>query len=264
MKIVSFNVNGLRARIHQLAVIIQKHRPDIIGLQEIKVADDQFPVAVIEKMGYYVSFFGQKGHYGVAILSLQKPERVVKGFPDDHSGAQRRLIAADFKTLGGHRIRVINGYFPQGDSRMHEVKYPAKAKFYSDLQVFLIDYYTPADKVAIIGDFNISATDNDIGIGQENVKRWLRAGKCSFLPEEREWFSTLLSWGVVDCFRELHPSVGDKFSWFDYRSRGFEKEPKEACVLMACWRHTPCLNIVCLLLLTMRSEQWKNRLTMHR
>ena len=69
---------------------------------------------------------------------------------------------------------------------------------------------------------NISTTDLDIGIGEANRKRWLREGKCSFLPEEREWMNRLLEWGLVDTWRLQHPESNDCFSWFDYRSRGFD------------------------------------------
>jgi len=78
----------------------------------------------------------------------------------------------------------------------------------------------------VMGDINISPEDCDIGIGADNAKRWLRTGKCSFLPEEREWLQRLKDWGLHDSFRQLHPEVNDCFSWFDYRSRGFEDEPK--------------------------------------
>lgn len=73
-----------------------------------------------------------------------------------------------------------------------------------------------------MGDMNISSTDRDIGIGEESRKRWLRTGKCSFLPEEREWMDRLLGWGLVDTWREHNPEVADRFSWFDYRSKGFD------------------------------------------
>ena len=69
---------------------------------------------------------------------------------------------------------------------------------------------------------NISPSDLDIGIGDENRKRWLRTGKCSFLPEEREWYQRLYDYGFEDTFRKLNPTVNDKFSWFDYRSKGFD------------------------------------------
>ncbi len=91
MKIVSFNINGLRARLHQLQQLIDSHQPDIIGLQETKVHDEAFPLAEVEAMGYQVHFHGGKAHYGVALLSKQAPIEVQKGFPTDDEDAQRRL-----------------------------------------------------------------------------------------------------------------------------------------------------------------------------
>ncbi len=222
MKIVSFNINGLRARLHQLQALIDKHQPDIIGLQETKVHDEQFPLEAVQAMGYQVHFFGQKGHYGVALLSKDEPLAVRKGYPTDDEEAQRRMIMGTFALAGGETLTVLNGYFPQGENRKHETKFPAKAKFYADLMQYLRDHHSPDDKVAIIGDMNISPTDLDIGIGEHNAKRWLRDGKCSFLPEERQWLSELKGWGLVDTYRELHPRVDDRYSWFDYRSRGFD------------------------------------------
>jgi exodeoxyribonuclease-3 len=73
-----------------------------------------------------------------------------------------------------------------------------------------------------MGDMNISSTDLDIGIGEANRKRWLQTGKCSFLPEEREWLNELLAWGLVDTWRSQNPDSNEHFSWFDYRSRGFD------------------------------------------
>lgn len=90
---------------------------------------------------------------------------------------------------------MINGYFPQGESRDHPIKFPAKAQFYQNLQNYLETELKRDNPVLIMGDMNISPTDLDIGIGEENRKRWLRTGKCSFLPEEREWMDRLMSWG---------------------------------------------------------------------
>ncbi|MDO2947391.1 exodeoxyribonuclease III [Aeromonas simiae] len=222
MKIVSFNINGLRARLHQLQAIIDKHQPDIIGLQEIKVHDEAFPREEVEAMGYHVAFHGQKAHYGVAILSKQAPLSVEKGFPGDDEEAQRRMIMASFQRADGAIIKVMNGYFPQGENQAHETKFPAKTKFYADLQAYLETHHNPGEQLVIIGDMNISPTDRDIGIGEANRKRWLKEGKCSFLPIEREWLARLLGWGLTDTFRAAHPDESERFSWFDYRSRGFD------------------------------------------
>ncbi len=226
MKIASFNVNGIRSHLHQLKALVEKHEPDVIGLQETKVSDEDFPVNAITSLGYQVHYHGQKTHYGVSLLSKIAPENICKGFPSDEADAQRRLIMGDYILPSGDKIRIINAYFPQGESNSHPTKYPAKRRFYEDLQVLLETQCHRSMPLIVMGDFNISATDHDIGIGSENAKRWLRKGKCSFLPEEREWFQRLLSWGLTDCFRELYPTTSDRFSWFDYRSHGFEREPK--------------------------------------
>ncbi|MGL5007716.1 MAG: exodeoxyribonuclease III [Plesiomonas sp.] len=222
MKFISFNINGLRARPHQLAEIVQQHQPDVIGLQEIKVHDDAFPLADLAPLGYHVFYHGQKSHYGVALLTKAEPLAVRKGFPTDDEDAQRRIIMADLATPIG-TLTVINGYFPQGESCDHETKFPAKRKFYADLMHYLNTCHNPDQPIVIMGDMNISATDLDIGIGEQNRKRWLRTGKCSFLPEEREWMETLLQWGLIDTFRAENPEVNDRFSWFDYRSKGFDE-----------------------------------------
>jgi len=226
MKVVSFNVNGIRARLHQIEAVIDEIKPDIIGIQEVKAQDSDFPTEAIEKMGYHIETFGQKGHYGVALLSLNPPIKVTRGFPNDTEESQKRIICGTYKSNKGNEVSVINGYFPQGDNRNHEWKFPNKRKFYADLNQWLNTDFSVNDPVMVMGDFNISSTDLDIGIGPENAKRWLRTGKCSFLPEEREWFDKLLAWGLKDSYRLAHPDDNSKFSWFDYRSKGFNDDPK--------------------------------------
>ncbi|MBC3764276.1 exodeoxyribonuclease III [Neptunicella marina] len=221
MKFISFNINGLRARQHQLEALIEKHQPDVIGLQETKVHNEMFPLEAVESTGYHVIYHGQKSHYGVAMLSKQAPQDVQYGFPDDDEDAQRRMIMATFTLPNGEPVRVLNGYFPQGENREHPLKFPAKQKFYADLNQY-IESRDKQENMIVMGDVNISHQDCDIGIGEPNRKRWLQTGKCSFLPEEREWLNTLLGYGFKDSFRELHPEVTDRFSWFDYRSKGFD------------------------------------------
>jgi exodeoxyribonuclease-3 len=225
MKIVSFNVNSLRQRLHQLQSVVDKHNPEFIGLQETKVQDHEFPLEAVEAMGYNVVYAGQKTHYGVALLSRSPCIDPCYGFPGDDADAQKRFIGGDFEVDGG-RLLVFNGYFPQGESRDHAVKFPAKQRFYADLIEFLGRYDLRRAKLVVMGDYNIAPQDIDIGIGEDNAKRWLKTGKTSFLPEEREWFRRLSGLGLHDGFRLCHASEDNCFSWFDYRSRGFEREPK--------------------------------------
>ena len=225
MRLMSFNVNGIRARLHQLQHVVDTWQPEVIGLQETKVVDDEFPLDDVKALGYEVHFHGQKGHYGVALLSKRPPKSVNCGYPWDGEEAQRRFIAATYE-MHGTPVTVVNGYFPQGESRSHPEKFPNKARFYADLYQWLNENFTPNDRVVVMGDMNVSHQDIDIGIGEDNRKRWLREGKCSFLPEEREWLDKLCNWGLKDTYRVKYPEVSDRFSWFDYRSRGFERDPK--------------------------------------
>jgi len=151
MKLISFNTNGIRARMHQLERLIDKHQPDIIGIQETKVADDQFPVAQIEAMGYHAVYHGQKTHYGVCLLSREPASQVEYGFPGDEPDAQRRMIMAEFTSSAGTRIKVLNGYFPQGENIAHETKFPAKRRFYADLLEYLRSGCSPDQPLILMG-----------------------------------------------------------------------------------------------------------------
>ncbi len=226
MIIVSFNVNSVRLRLHQLKALVDTYSPDVIGLQETKVVDDDFPVDALSELGFHCAFAGQKTHYGIALLSKTPMENVSIGFSSDDQTAQKRLITATVSSPQGAPVTIINGYFPQGEKRDHPIKFPAKEKFYKDLHKKLQDEHSPQDNLALIGDFNVAPVDEDLGIGADGVKRWLRAGSTSFLPEEREWMQRLTHWGLDDSYRVKYPTRNDRFSWFDYRSKGFDRDPK--------------------------------------
>jgi len=227
MKIVSFNTNGIRARQHQLQQLTELYSPSIIGIQESKVQDPDFPEQMITDLDYQPYYHGQKAHYGVAMLTNITPDSVEKGFPGDEEDAQRRLIIGNFNLNNGSKLKVINGYFPQGENRDHPVKFPAKRKFYADLMDYLKNHCDPDMQLIVMGDFNIAPLDFDIGIGEVNAKRWLRQGTTSFLPEEREWYQTMMDWGLFDSYRHLYPESMEKFSWFNYRTRAFDREPRK-------------------------------------
>ncbi|NAW33397.1 exodeoxyribonuclease III [Halomonas alimentaria] len=230
MRLVSFNINGIRARLHQLEALVTTQRPAVIGLQETKVQDAEFPREAVEALGYRVVYHGQKGHYGVALMidvaQCGEPEEVHYGFPDDGEESQRRMIGVVLRLADGERLTVWNGYFPQGENVEHPLKFPHKREFYAQLQRLLEGAQRPDERLAVMGDFNISPEDIDIGIGEANRKRWLREGKTSFQPVEREWLAGIKAWGLTDSYRLCYPAVDDRFSWFDYRSKGFEREPK--------------------------------------
>ncbi|MFL2715281.1 MAG: exodeoxyribonuclease III [Gammaproteobacteria bacterium] len=225
MKVVSFNINSIRARPHQIEFLRDTIDPDVIGLQETKVNDPDFPIELINSIGYHVEFHGQKGHYGVAILSKKEPISTVKGFKNDTEDDQKRFIQSIFK-YGNKELVIMNGYFPQGENIKHETKFPKKVKYYQDLKEHIIDVKKNFTNLIVMGDFNVSPEDIDIGIGEENAKRWLRDGKTSFQPEEREMWNSIKDLGFVDTWREIHPDDSSTYSWFDYRSRMFDQNPK--------------------------------------
>ena len=225
MKIVSFNINSIRARPHQLIHIRETINPDVIGIQETKVNDPEFPIDEIKQIGYHPEFWGQKGHYGVAILSKEKPQEIVKGFSNDKADDQKRFIQATFKWKK-QKIVILNGYFPQGENRSHETKFPKKIKFYNDLKKHIKKIQKTEENIIVMGDFNVAPTELDIGIGEVNAKRWLRDGKTAFLPEEIEMWNQIKNLGFIDSWRNQNPNEGSIYSWFDYRSRMFDDNPK--------------------------------------
>lgn len=239
LRIASFNVNGVRARLQTTLDWLEKYQPDIVGLQETKVQDIDFPAEPFQDLGYHLLFFGQKSHYGVATFSKMQPVSSQKGLSQS-ADEQRRLIVAEFE-VAGKKLHVINGYFPQGESRDHPTKFPYKMQFYDQVLELLNNKYSPSDSLLLLGDLNIAPQDADIGIGIKNQERWLKTGKCSFLPEERVKLKKLQDWGLFDSFRELNPDTDDRFSWFDYRSRGFNAEPKRGLRIDQIWITKPLM-----------------------
>ena len=149
-------------------------------------------------------------------------ELIANKFPLEAEDCQARTVIVKVQSPYGEVV-VINGYFPQGESRRHPVKFPAKEKYYQHLMAYLQSL--PANQpVVVMGDFNIAPDDKDVGI--TNAADWLKRGSCSFLPEERAWYAHLYDLGLVDSWRLLNPEQDGLFSWFDYRTRAFERTEK--------------------------------------
>ena len=153
--------------------------------------DPDFPLEVIEEIGYHAEYWGQKGHYGVALLSKDKPIAIQKGFVDDDEDDQKRFIQGTYQ-FNDSKIIIMNGYFPQGENIHHESKFPKKIKYYDDLRKHITETQKKETNIIVMGDFNVAPEDIDIGIGEQNIKRWLRDGKTSFQPQEREMWNLSL------------------------------------------------------------------------
>ncbi|MFT7433706.1 MAG: exodeoxyribonuclease-3 [Alphaproteobacteria bacterium] len=210
MKVVSWNLNSIRARLEHVENWIKEHNPDVLCLQETKVRDDQFPHEVFEKMGLNVYTHGQPAYNGVALISPHKLEDIERGFPEGDMNDQKRVISC---TLNG--VRIINVYIPQGDNP-DSPKYEMKGEFYKRLRSWVEEKYTPEDDVLICGDFNIAPADIDVHDAEKCSK------KCGYLPEEVTWLEKLMDWGFDDSYRIFNPET-EQFSWWDYRMNSYKR-----------------------------------------
>jgi exodeoxyribonuclease III len=210
MRIATWNVNSVRARLPRLLPWLERERPDVVCLQETKVVDEDFPLAELDVLGYHVACFGQKTYNGVAILSIEPPSDVVRGMPGDAPDAERRVIAA---TLEG--VRVVSVYVPNGKDVAHPA-YAAKLAWLSRLRAYLDGAFEPEQDAVLCGDFNIAPEDGDVW----DVALW--SGQNLFSDPEKERFRDLLAWGLVDTLRLHHPEAG-VFTWWDYRQGAFHR-----------------------------------------
>jgi exodeoxyribonuclease-3 len=203
-KIATFNVNGIRAREHVLVSWMERNRPDVMCLQEIKCRDSEFPAASLRELGYEVSVHGQKSFHGVAILSRHRPEIVRRGFGDGKSDEEARLIAAK---IDG--IWVFNTYVPQGRTP-EDPAFQSKLDFFIRLRDLLQREFAASDPIIWTGDINVAPEEIDV----YSPRRM--DGKTGFHPLERQALAGAVSWGFADLFRKHHPSA-KQFTFWDYR-----------------------------------------------
>ncbi len=209
MKIATWNVNSIRARLERLLAWLQKVRPDVLCLQELKATDEVFPHDAIREAGYHAAVHGQKTYNGVAILSRVEPCNVNPGLPglDD---PQARLVSAE---IDG--VTIFSAYIPNGDTVGSE-KYSYKLRWLESLREHLATRFSPDKPLLLCGDFNVTRDDKDVARPAE----WGNSVLCH--RSVRRAFEPLLEWGLTDVFRQHHPE-GGLYSWWDYRRLGFPK-----------------------------------------
>ncbi len=154
MKIATWNINGVKARIENLCQWLKDSSPDIVCLQEIKSVDEGFPRLEIEALGYHIETHGQKGFNGVALLSKVKPDEVNRGLPGDDADEQARFIEGVFSVEGG-AIRVCSLYLPNGNPPDDPVKYPYKLAWMERLRRFAEDRLAMEEPLILAGDYNV-------------------------------------------------------------------------------------------------------------
>lgn len=217
MRIATWNVNSVRTRLDQVLAWLVAERPEVLCLQETKVADELFPLARFQALGYEAAISGQKAYNGVAILSRLPIEDVRVGFaallPDDPEapglGEQKRLISAQIAGL-----RVLNLYVPNGSSLRSE-KYAYKLEWLACLKRYLDAQEEQAEPLVMVGDFNIALEARDI-----HDPARLSGGIMASEPE-RQALQAALGERLEDGFRLFEPESGH-WSWWDYRTAGWE------------------------------------------
>jgi exodeoxyribonuclease-3 len=217
MRIATWNVNSVRTRLDQVCAWLTQEQPQVLCLQETKVADDLFPLQAFEQLGYAVAISGQKAYNGVAILSRLPLEDVQVGFapllPEDseavHLGEQKRVLSARVDGL-----RILNLYVPNGSS-LNSDKYAYKLRWLQCLHRYLEVQEQQGEPLVMVGDFNIAPEDRDIH-DPDRLRGGIMASDA-----ERSALRSLLGERLGDVFRLFEPESGH-WSWWDYRSGGWE------------------------------------------
>ncbi len=210
MKLATWNVNSIRARLARLLDWLGRAAPDVVCLQELKVPDDDFPVAELREAGYQAVFHGQRTYNGVAILSRTESEDVTRGFDGVGDEEQARLISA---RVSG--IRIISAYFPNGQT-VGSDKWAYKLAWMARLKDHLAAHYSPTEPLALLGDFNVAPEDRDVARPDE----WRESVLCH--QEARAGLRAIADWGLIDSMR-LHEEGPGPWSWWDYRMLAFPK-----------------------------------------
>ena len=209
---MTWNVNSLKVRLERIEEWLAECQPDVVCMQETKLADTAFPSMAFSALGYESAHHGQGQWNGVAILSRVGLDDVVMGFADDDEpDVEARLITA---TCGG--VRVMSAYVPNGRALDHE-HYQYKLRWLDRLVGHLERTADPGSPVALCGDFNIAPADIDVW----NAAALVDATHVS--EPERKALGRLLDWGLVDLFRERFADTERLYSWWDYRAGNFHK-----------------------------------------
>lgn len=215
MKIATWNINGVKARIENLCQWLKDSSPDIVCLQEIKSVDEGFPRLEIEALGYHVETHGQKGFNGVALLSKVKPDEVNRGLPGDDADEQARFIEGVFTVKGG-ALRVASLYLPNGNPPDDPVKYPYKLAWMDRLARFAEDRLKLEEPLILAGDYNVIPEPFDC----HDPKVW--GGDALFLPQTRTAFRRIENLGFTDALRAT-TDAAKVYTFWDYQAGAWQK-----------------------------------------
>jgi exodeoxyribonuclease-3 len=210
MKIVTWNVNSIRARIERVIPWLAANQPDVLCMQELKVEQEKFPFDAFRDAGYDVVLQCQRTYNGVAIASRAPASDVRCGLEDGVPDDQARLISA---TVAG--VRVVSVYVPNGQT-VGTDKYEYKLQWMERLRRYLDEKCDRSQPLALCGDFNVAPEDKDV----HDPVAW--AKETLFHVDARQALERVRSWGLVDLFRLHHDEAG-YYSWWDYQMLAFPK-----------------------------------------
>ena len=213
MRIVTWNINGIKARLPVVTEWLKQSKPDIVALQEIKSVDENFPGEAFEELGYNVQTHGQKGFNGVALLSRLPFDEVTRRLPGDENDTQARLIEGCF-SHGSGSVRVCNIYLPNGNPVESE-KFSYKLHWMERLNRFVADRLRLEEPFVLLGDFNLIPSDLDC----HDPERWW--GDALFRSESLQRFRHLANLGMVDALRATTDSPS--YTFWDFQSGAWRK-----------------------------------------
>jgi exodeoxyribonuclease-3 len=213
LRIATWNINGIKARLEVLLRWLEEEKPDIVGLQEIKTVDEGFPSAEIEALGYNVATHGQKSWNGVALLSKLPFDEIHRGLPGEDTDEQSRLIEGVFSAEGGV-VRVCNIYLPNGNPVDTE-KFPYKLRWMDRLNAFVADRLTLEEPFVLMGDFNLIPAPIDA----HNPEAWW--GDALYRPESLERFRVLRNLGMTDALRSIQG--GEAYTFWDFQAGAWRR-----------------------------------------
>lgn len=214
MKIATFNINGIKARIEALPRWLSAAAPDVVCLQEIKSVDEGFPREIFEEMGYHVETHGQKSFNGVAILSKYPLEDVTRGLPGDAADEQARWIEAT--VLGPRVVRVCGLYLPNGNPAPGP-KYDYKLAWMARLEARMRDLLALEEPTLFLGDYNVIPQPEDAA----RPEAWVT--DALFLPQSRAAFRRLLNLGLTEAVRARDPVTKGIYTFWDYQANSWER-----------------------------------------
>jgi exodeoxyribonuclease-3 len=209
VKIATWNVNSLRARLDHVLGWLDTTNPDVLALQETKLSNEQFPLSEFEAAGYYAVYSGQKAYNGVAILSRQPALDIVCD-PPGLDDPQRRVLTA---SIGD--TRVLNVYVPNG-AEVGSAKYAYKLDWLNRIRAYVAEELLRHERFVMLGDFNVAPADADV----HDPELWFEKILCS--TPERAAVKQLLELGLIDTFRRFKQAE-KSFTWWDYRAAGFRR-----------------------------------------